>query len=240
MIPLLRSPWLLSPLDGWLALRVARLTLLLAALALLVLARTDEPGSTWGDRSLRLAALTPALAALAASLLARQMRARGEALALALTGASPLRCSLGVALGGALVGVPAVVLGVILAPSLRALLPVVAASPWVRVPEGFLAPSLGLRIAHPGGPVTFLEVTAATPHAPERWSIALALAVASWVAPWWAALPCSLLPRLVVAACAILGAITAFHAAALGASGLWLLVPCALLVLHGLRQATRA
>jgi hypothetical protein len=233
MIPPPRSSWLLSPLDGRLALRVARLTLLLAALALLVLARTDEPGSTWGDRLLRLAALTPALAALAASLLARQMRERGEALALALTGASPLRCFLGAALGGALVGVPAAVLGMTLAPSLRALLPVVAASPWVHAPGGFLAPSLGLRIAHPGGPVTFLEATAAAPHAPERWSIALALAVASWVAPWWAALPCPLVPRLAVAACAVLGAITAFHAAALGASGWWLLAPCVLLALHG-------
>jgi hypothetical protein len=40
-----------------------------------------------------------------------------------------------------------------------------------------------------------------------------------------------------VAACAVLGAITAFHAVALGASGLWLLAPCALLALHGLRLA---
>ncbi|MCS6900932.1 MAG: hypothetical protein RMJ98_12475 [Myxococcales bacterium] len=235
MRPPPRSLWRLSPLDRRLALRTAALTSLLTGIALLVLARTDEPGSTWSDRLLRLAALTPALASVAASLLVRQMGARGEALALALTGAPPLRCFFGVALGGALIGVPASLLGVTLAPSLRALLPVVTTSPWVAAPGGFLAPSLGLQLARPGAEVVFQEATTALPPAPERWPIALALALASWVAPWWAALPCAPLPRLAVGICAVLGAITAFHAVALGASGLWLLSPCVLLVLHGLR-----
>jgi hypothetical protein len=223
---------MMAPLDRQLAARAALLTLLLASLALLILAFTDEIGSTWGDRLVRLAALAPALAGLAAAVLARQLRARGEALALALTGASPTRSARGLALGGALVGAPASILGVLLAPSLRALLPVVAASPWIASASGFLAPTLGLRLEPPGGPVQFLDAVPGAAHPPERWALAAALALASLLAPWWAALPCPALPRVATGTAATLGAIVTFHAIALGAPASLLLLPCAVLAAH--------
>jgi hypothetical protein len=201
--------------------------------ALLVMACTDEAGSGWTQRGLRLAAMTPALAGLAAGALARQREARGEERALALCGARAGRRALGFGLGGALLG-PAVLLGVLAAPDLGALLPVLERSSWGPSVAGFEAPALGARVEEPGGAVRFEAPREEGRRArPDRRVLGLALAVACWVGPWWAALPCGGRGRALGAAGAVLGAITALHAIAMGASAWWLWVPWAALLAHG-------
>lgn len=184
------------------------------------------------DRLVRLAALAPALAAFAASILRRQLRARGESRALSLSGAHPLRQTLGLALGGAMIGVPAALAGVLFSPSLRALLPTLTASPWRAISGGFFAPALGIFLEDHGNSIHYTLPAPEPGPQPARWTIALALALASVLAPWWASQPCSWRARVGVGTGAVLGAIVAFHRIALGGSGALLWLPCVLLLGH--------
>lgn len=251
-----------TALDRRLFAQAALVTALLLALAALVAAATDEPTLGWAARAARLSALAPALGALAVALVADRMRRRDELAALAFAGASPTRSLAGASLGASLVGVAASLALAASSAPLDALFPALAPSPWrvardapPRATEhgsSFVAPAHGLvvEIDHPPssrsdlapratshdtvGPwrVRFVEPVPSSPPQPPRLVVALAVALASVVAPAWAAAPIGRRARSVVAALVVALAVVAFHAVAVGAPAVSLLAPTALLAAH--------
>jgi hypothetical protein len=222
----------MTPLDVRLFVRTASASVLLLAVAALVAAATDEPSSTWLDRLARLAALAPALGALSVSLVHAQLGRRAETVALAAVGCPPQRAIAGAVAGAASVALLAsVALGASRGP-LSSLFPALASSPWAPAPGGFVALAHGVSLDAASGAARFFPASPSGNTPVARPAVALALALASLVAPAWVALPCPTSARVAVGVAAVCLALVAFHGVAAGAPALLLAAPSLLLAAH--------
>lgn len=221
----------MTPLDRLLAFRTLRIELLLALLALIVGAATDEATATWADRLTRLAALLPLLGAAAVSIVVTQLQRRGELTALHLVGASPSRSVMGALIAAASIGQ----IGAIAIASglpLGSLFPVSKVAGWSRSDGAFTLPTHGLTILDSGELLTTDVI--ANPSLPfPRLATVIAIAAMSAVTPWWATLKCGLIERAAVASTTLALLILTFHVAATGQGAWSLLAAPFLLCAHG-------
>jgi hypothetical protein len=180
-----------SPYDLRLALRALALGTLVALVAVIVVATTDE-GAGWARRAALCAALAPVAGGMGALAAARIARSRGEARALEALGAHPLRALAGAVVGGALLGLAGGAVVVSGVADLEPLFPRPAeARVWLEDPEGGMRErSLGIRLALGRAVVGALLVLAAI--------AAFQLAAAGRASAW---IVC--LPPLVLLACAL-------------------------------------
>lgn len=236
----------LTRYDFVLARRAAALGALLAVLAFVLVAATDEAGSVLAGRLARLAALLPMAGGVGTSIACAQSRARGEGAALEAIGVGPLRAVQGAALGGAVVGAAGAALVAVGSVDLAPLFPhATAAAVWRAVADGFadgvrglvVLPSGELLTRSPDRIVTTAEVA-------PRGATAFALLVAAAAVPVWSAAPASPSRRLTVALTVAFAAVTTFHLVGAGrVPPLALAVPPMLLMfdvrcLRGRRGAT--
>jgi hypothetical protein len=142
----------LTAYDALLTRRTAALGIALAALVFLAMLGTDDVASTQAGRLGRLAALASFLGGGATFLALAQARSRGEMRALAATGLTPARASLGGVFGGTLVGLLgaglALLPGVDLTPLFPHALP--AEGGWVAENGVWLDSVHGVRVAADG------------------------------------------------------------------------------------------
>lgn len=228
----------LTPYDVVLARRAAGIGALLAAVAFVLVAATDEAASTLAGRLARLSALLPIAGGIGASIACAQARSRGEASALEAVGVPPFTALRGASLGGALVGAVGAAVVLVGSVDLSPLFPRVALAPaWRTVAEGFADPARGI-VVLPSGELlrrTPDAIAAAAFEAP-RFATALALFVAAVAVPAWSAAPSRPSRRLVVALAVATAAVAAFHLVGAGRlPPIALVVPPALLALDARR-----
>jgi hypothetical protein len=204
--------------DRRLGARAAGIAALALAVALIVIAATDE-GGPWSLRLGMLAALAPVAGALGTLGAARLAAARGEVRALAALGVTPGRAAAGAAVGGALVGVLGPVAASLGIGDLSALFPRPAlARRWAVDGDGLRELSLGLRV----GPHAAITISApgaspagALPGSAAAFAVA-ALAAAAVACPVWIAAGGPSWRRAAAFAAAVVAAIGAFQAVAAG------------------------
>jgi hypothetical protein len=215
-----------SPYDLRLALRALALGMLVALVAVIVVATTDE-GAGWARRAALCAALAPVAGGVGALAAARIARGRGEARALEALGAHPLRVLAGAVVGGALLGLAGGAIVVSGVADLEPLFPrLVEARVWREDPEGGMREgSLGIRLA-PGGELSFVAECArerGTEGGDDRRApVGSALWVLAVAGPLWSVQQGSSLGRAVVGALLVLAAISAFQLAAAGRVSAWI------------------
>lgn len=207
----------MTAFDRLLGARAAGIAALAAALALLVVAATDE-GGPWRLRLGMLAALAPAAGALGTLAAVRLASLRGEMRALAAIGADPLRAAAGAAGAGALVGAIGPALLALGIGDVAALFPRVAASRrWIADGDGLREIGLGIRVG-PGGALTLGPAGAEIAAPPGALSASLSLGAAAIAAPLWIAATegRSARRRAAPAAIAVVATIAAFQGIAAG------------------------
>jgi hypothetical protein len=223
-------------------LRATGYSALALALATAVTLLTDEAASTFGTRVARLGALAPAAALVGAWAAAEQARGRGEVRGLMALGAHPLRAARGVVLAGWLLGAAALFSMTTGLADVRALFPAVALGTEWRPREGKLeAPALGIRVAPSGEISRFPSVApeGASTAPGAREAVVLLLPVVA-TGPVWAALPLSVLGRILGLFLSAAPAIALFHAFAIGGrSSFWAALPAVPLVVQTLWALSR-
>jgi hypothetical protein len=210
-------PLEVTAFDRRLGARAAAIAALGAAIALLVIAATDE-GGPWRLRLGMLAALTPVAGALGTFAAVRLAAARGEMRALAAIGVDPLRAASGAAAAGAIAGALGPALLALGLGDPAALFPrIAAARRWITDGDGLVEKGLGIRVG-PGGALGLGPVGEVTAAPPGVLAAALALAAAGIAAPLWIAATeeRSSGRRATVAATAGLATIASFQAIAAG------------------------
>lgn len=205
--------------DARLVLRTVAVGSLLGLAILSIGMATDEPGSTWPGRLGRLASLLPIAGGLAAALVVAQVRARGEALALAAIGASPARVTRGAVVGGILVGLVGAAMVALGMADTSSLFPRIELhGAWQFVEGAWLDSSRALSVS-PSGELDRLSHLAPPSLKAEPLldgATALALLLFSLVVPAWATAPSPLLRRLLVALVVGFVSVASFHAVGAG------------------------
>jgi hypothetical protein len=202
------------------AARAAGIAAIAAAVALIVIAATDE-GGPWALRFGMLSALAPVAGTLGTLGAIRLAAARGELRALAALGADPLRAGAGAAAGGALVGVLGPAGAALGLGDLAALFPrPLAARRWLVDGDGLREPSLGIRVgAHGVLSIEAPQPAAGSTLAASALPLAVAMLAAAAIAcPVWIAATEGGSPwrRAAVGGAAIVAAIGSFQAVAAG------------------------
>lgn len=214
--------------DLRLGARAAAVAVVALAVALLVIAATDE-GAAWPLRLGMLSAIAPVAGALGALAVVRLAAARGEIRALAAIGVDPMRAALGAATGGAIVGALGPVMAALGAGDLGALFPRSGiARTWIADAGGMREPTLGV-LVHADGSIALVPPSRAADTAlhASAMPIALAtLAALAIVAPLWiiAAEGTSPWRRAGVLGVTVVLAIGAFQAVAAGRAPPWILL----------------
>jgi hypothetical protein len=208
----------------------------LALLAGLVAAATDEGGLSFAVRASRTLPAVPLACGVGAALALAPSRARGELLALAALGRSPLASSAAAVLGAGAVGLLAAALA--LAPSVDVAVfyprPPLAQGALVREEGAFVDTRTGLRVLDDGTPILEeqapKEADGGLPRA-ARVAVALALAASALAFPLVAAPSRRRRTLVALGAVATLLSLAAFQAAAVGRGpALLAAVPPALLL----------
>jgi hypothetical protein len=230
----------LTAYDALLARRSAALGLAVALLVFLTMLGTDDAASTNAGRLGRLAALASLAGGGGAFLGAAQARSRGELRALAATGLTPVRASLGAAIGGAVVGFFGVALALVPGVDLTRLFPhaLPAEAVWTPDQGGWLDPVRGIRVTVDGAirladAAKDLSPTASLPV--PRAETVIALAVAALAFPLWATARERLPRRALVCFAVASAAVFVFHLVAAQRIGaMTLVLPPFLLLIDAL------
>lgn len=175
--------------DRMLAWRAFAYSALGGALVLSVMLLTEEPLSTWSQRLARLCVFAPAIAALGSLLSLAQARARGELVALAALGASPLRLARGVSVVAWGLGLIAVMLVASPVADASAVFPALRpAAQWTVTELGFQEARRGVSVSSRGA-LSFLPGQAVSAPARHGQGLAAALAVGpvALILPIWVA-----------------------------------------------------
>jgi hypothetical protein len=210
----------MTPYDWLLVRRTVALGLLIALVALAVMVATDETSNTLGGRLGRFAVIAPVVGASATFLSGQQVRARGEARALEAVGATPLRATLGLLLGGVAIGALGPILAMLPSVDIGTLFPTAGplAHHWSMHDGGWHDASRAL-VVEPNGSLGWAGAPgtgwiAARPL--PRAATALSLALAAVGCPLWTTARSGGIRRGVIAAAVIGSGITAFHLVAAG------------------------
>ena len=221
--------------DALLARRSAALGVVLAVVVFLVMLGTDDAASTHAGRLGRLSALSSMAGAGGAFLALGQARSRGEMRALAATGLSPVRATLGAVAGGALVGLLGAALALVPGVDLTPLFPraLAAEGGWVAENGAWIDPARGIRIAADGavgwaGAPSGAAIGASS--LPVS-AMVIALALGAVAFPLWAATRGKLLRRGLVSFAVAAAAVFVFHLVAAHRIGAMMLVLPPLLLL---------
>ncbi|HMJ12596.1 MAG TPA: hypothetical protein VK524_14325 [Polyangiaceae bacterium] len=231
----------MTAFDRALAVRALAYGGLGSALALAVMLLTEEPSSTWPQRLARLCLFVPATAALASALSLAQARARGELVALAALGASPLRVARGPSLVAWALGALAVALVASPAADVSSLFPALRAQAHFRADTlGFSDLRHGVRV-DPHGALHWLASSVEPQLRAQRGlEAALVTGSLSLVLPLWVSAELGVAVRVLGAALALGLVLVLLHAVAASRLGApWLMssaLPLAFQALIGHRR----
>jgi hypothetical protein len=227
--------------DRMLAWRALAYSALGSALVFSIMLLTEEPLTTGSQRLARLCVFAPAIAALGSLLSLTQARARGELVALAALGASPLRLARGASVVAWGLGLVAVMLVASPAADVSAVFPALRPSAqWTPTERSFHEYQQGVSVTSKGG-LGFMPSAAVSTPVRHGQSLAAALAVGpvALVLPIWVASAMRRWMRVAGTAATLTLLLVLLHAVAAGRLGApWLVAVAFPLALQAL-VATR-
>jgi hypothetical protein len=227
--------------DRMLAWRALAYSALGSALVLAIMLLTEEPLTTGSQRLARLCVFAPAIAALGSLPSLMQARARGELVALAALGASPLRLARGASVVAWGLGLVAVILVASPAADVSAVFPALKPSAqWTATERGFQEYQHGVSVTADGR-LGFMRNAAVSPvRRGQSLAAALAVGPVALVLPIWVASAMRRWVRVAGIAAALTLLLILLHAVAAGRLGApWLVAafgPLALQVLIATRR----